>query len=68
MHADGEQVAQITISGNVALAERLIGERIAEVARNSKGPGVQWDTRIVDIPQDVGPDRGNMCANITAQM
>jgi len=61
-HSEGEPMATVTITGNVALAEKLITEHLTE-ARRPKS--VQWEVRLLDVPQElvgqtIGPGGSNL--------
>lgn len=49
-HSEGEALATITITGNVALAEDLINQQLEQVRRPKS---IQWEVRLVDVPQEL---------------
>jgi len=58
-HKDGDQVATITITGNIAVAEQLIQERLTEQYRDG------WATKIMDVDPAlvgalIGPGGSNL--------
>jgi len=61
-HSEGEALATVTITGNVALAEKLITDHLTEVRRPKS---VQWEVRLLDVPQElvgqtIGPGGSNL--------
>jgi len=62
-HTEGESLVTVTICGsNIELAEKLIGERLANSGRSVEAG---WESKIVDVPQEfIGPTIGNGGCNL----